>query len=239
MQYQRIAICDDEKVSLIEVKKFLEKSLLTYGIEFEINIFQSAKQLRAQTEIQAFDIYFLDVDMPEVNGIDLAQEIHDRNKRALIVFVSAQERYVFQSFRAHPFSFVRKACFEKDMQQVIKDYVATLREQDEEKYCRIVDDAGYEHRFLIDEICYFEAKEKYVSVVLTEGEKLLRCSMKKLEKELETYEMVRCHKSYIVNLKKIYAVKYDHLIMLDGIQLPIRRGTVSELKKRLCSVLVQ
>lgn len=239
MEGIRIAVCDDEKVSLKTVCRFVEKCFTQYGIDFSINAFESVGTMWESVQKKGYDLCFLDIDMPEMDGITFAEQICRKNSQTLIVFVSAKEEYVFQSFRIHPFSFVRKACFQQDMEQTIKDILKLRREQKaQEMSCLITDEAGYEYSFLVDSLWYLEAREKYVNIVLTESEKLLRCSMKSLEKELEQYGLIRCHKSYIVNIKKVYAVKYDRIVLLDRTELPIRRGMVTELKKRLCSDMV-
>ena len=238
--FEKIAVCDDEEKSLEVIKRYAEYYFAQYGVEFSLHTYSSAEELLREAVQSPYDICFLDIDMPDRNGIDLAEQINRGDNQTLIVFVSFREDYVFQSFRAHPFSFVRKSHFQEDMDRTIRDVVKLrTRQRDQNELCRIVDEAGYEHVFLRDSICYLKAEEKYVDVVLTDGKKLLRCSMKNLERELAPYGMIRCHKSYIVNIRKVYAVKYDHLMMLDKTQIPIRRGMVGELKKQLCSVLVQ
>lgn len=236
----RIAICDDEKTSLEAIRHYTEKYFARYGAGFAIDLFSGSRQMLESQGSASYDICFLDIDMPDMNGIDLAEEIKKRNDQTLIVFVSFQEDYVFQSFRVHPFSFVRKSCFEEDIARTIRDAVKLRASRKEQgQLCKITDEAGYEHVFRRDSICYIKAEEKYVDFVLTEGKKLVRCSMKSLERELAPCGFIRCHKSYMVNIRKVYAVKYDHLIMLDKTQIPIRRGMVSELKKQLCSILAQ
>ena len=239
MRHQKIAVCDDEKASLNTISKYIEKTFMQYGIEYDIHIFQSVSAILKFIQNNTCDICFLDIDMPEMNGIDLAEQICQKNAHILIVFVSGKEEYVFQSFRAHPFSFVRKAYFQDDMTSVVKDIVQLLYKQEsEQQSCKIIDKSGYEHLFLLDSICYLEAKESYVNIILDNTKILIRCSMKSLEKQLESNGFIRCHKSYIVNVKKVYAVKHDHLIMMDKTELPIRRGMVTEIKKQLCRILV-
>lgn len=239
-RFERIAVCDDERTSLDAIKRYTEHYFAQYGVEYSLHTYSSARELLEGAMGNPYDICFLDIDMPDMNGIDLAEELGQRDSQTLIVFVSFREDYVFQSFRAHPFSFVRKSCFQEDMARTVRDLVKLrTRQQERNELCKIVDEAGYEHVFLRDSICYLRAESKYVDVVMTDGKKLVRCYMKSLEKELEPYGFIRCHKSYIVNIRKVYAVKYDHLIMLDKTQIPIRRGMVTELKKQLCSILAQ
>lgn len=240
MKHLRIAVCDDEKVSLSVIENYLKKSFAKQGIGVDISLFQSARVMVTHMEENLYDICFVDIDMPEMNGIDFAEELRKREPQIVIVFVSAKEEYVFQSFCVHPFSFVRKTQFSKDMERVVKDIAEFVKQKKQENTkCRIRDESGYEHFFFLESICYLEAKENYVNIVLTDGTKLLRCSMKKLEKELEPYGVIRCHRSYMVNIKKVYAVKHDRVVMMDKVELPIRRGMATELKKRLCSVMVR
>ena len=240
MQCQNIAVCDDEQKALAITGRYIRKNLGVCGIEAQVDEFLSADQMTEQMEKKIYQACFLDIDMPQINGIDLAERIIRRYAGIMVVFVSGREEYVFQSFRVHPFSFVRKSHFQEDMTRVLKDLIRLQYEKErQQKRIWITDDSEYEHTFSLDAVCYLEAQEKYVNVVLNDREKLIRCSMKKLEKELEPLGLIRCHKSYIVNMGKVYAVKHDHLVLLNRQELPIRRGMVTELKQQLCSMMVE
>ncbi len=239
MKKIKIAICDDEEISVKHIKKALEKKFLDFGIQIQADEFLSALELKNKLKEDIYSICFLDIDMPEMNGIDLAEKINEICPKTLLVFVSGKEEYVFESFRVHPFSFIRKLHFEEDLEHTIRDITKILIEKDKEKVCQIEDESGHKYTFLIDSIMYIETVEKYVRIRTNKEEKLIRNSMKNIEKFLEPYGFIRCHKSYIINGKKIYAVKYDRVILTDKTELPIRRGIASKLQAELCKYLIE
>ena len=240
MGKRKIIICDDDKIMVELLGTAIEKEFLVNGVETAIEKFSSIRALLKQTDLDSVDVFFLDIDMPEMNGIDLAERIQKRVDGKIIVFVSGWKEYVFQALRTHPFAFVRKENFQEDIRCSVHDIAGIFEKQEQKTLIRIEDDQGYMHQFLLDTFCYAEAQNKYVRMVSENGEKLIRISMKNIEKSLEPYEnLVRCHRSYIVNLKKIYVIEHEQVEMLDHTHIPVRRGIVVDLKKRLCSLLLQ
>ena len=237
MEKLDIAICDDELEALQAIIKEVNKNFGRYKMEILVEGFLSASDLQKKMVDKKYTVYFLDIDMPEMNGIDLAYAIQKKQKEVILIFVSAREEYVFQSFRVHPFSFVRKQNFKEDLEQTVHDIYENFRVREEEQFCEIEDELGHVFYGKLSEILYLEVKDKYVQIVMENGEKLIRSSLKDQEKRLEEYGFIRCHKSFLVNLQKIYAVKHDKVILTDKREIPLKRGQASELKKRICNYL--
>lgn len=106
----KAAICDDT----VEDAEFIEKHIKDYfmkkGIPYECNVYQSSKALWYEIEDgQAFDLLFLDIEMQELNGFELAAKIQETAPDILIIFVSAYESYVYKSFEFRPFQFYSEA----------------------------------------------------------------------------------------------------------------------------------
>ena len=98
----KAAICDDT----VEDAEFMEKHIKEYfmkkSIPYECNVYQSSKALWYEIEDgQAFDLLFLDIEMQELNGFELAAKIQETAPDILIIFVSAYESYVYKSFVLH------------------------------------------------------------------------------------------------------------------------------------------
>lgn len=105
----KAAICDDT----VEDAEFMEKHIKEYfmkkSIPYECNVYQSSKALWYEIEDgQAFDLLFLDIEMQELNGFELAAKIQETAPDILIIFVSAYESYVYKSFEFRPFRFIPK-----------------------------------------------------------------------------------------------------------------------------------
>ena len=98
----RIAVCDDD----IQMQRFLCSAIEEAGIACTVEKFSNgAELLRDEKE---YDILFLDIDMPVVNGMDAARQLRRRDRRAKIIYVTGYQDYMQRSFAVHPFSFLVK-----------------------------------------------------------------------------------------------------------------------------------
>ena len=100
----RIAICDDSKEQLALLEDVVEK----LGIKnAEIDCFYNGDSLLShliKKEDFYYQIYLLDIEMPGMNGLEVAKEIRTMDKRAVIIFITSYSDYVFSSFEVQPFS---------------------------------------------------------------------------------------------------------------------------------------
>ena len=229
-----VAICDDEKEILPYLARRIYEVFQKYGISVETTEYTSSDLLwRDLQRKKEYIIYFLDVDMPQINGVEFAKMILQVQENAMIIFVSTKEEYVFDSFQVHPFSFIRKSKFEEDLDRTICD-LSSMYQETEKEICQIYDELGHSHEIFLKDTIYLEAKDKYVNIVTKEGGFFIRNTLSDMEKMLEEHHFIRIHKSFLVNLRAIYAIKYNKVILDDGQELPLSRSKVAEVKKRFC-----
>lgn len=117
----RAVIVDDEKLAIDLLCHFLKK--------YDINIiatYINPREALANATSDMPDIIFVDIDMPEINGILLAQSIKAVLNDVIIIFVTAYSRYALESFQVHPLDYllkpIRAPLFAKTMENVIKQY---------------------------------------------------------------------------------------------------------------------
>lgn len=232
MKEIRAALCDDEKAILSYVGNEIEKKFDNEHISFNLSRYSSPERLAKKIHNgEKYDIYFMDIDMPGINGLALASEIRETDNSAVIIFISAKEEYVFDTFRVNSYRFIRKMNFENDLQEAVTSFLSshhyssqsniiTLRAQNE-----LI-------RFNADEVLYIEAQDKYLNIVMTEKNLLIRYKMSDIETLLNGYDFIRIHKSYLVNCKYIYIIKGKDVQLDTGIHLPISRYRAGEVSKQ-------
>ena len=124
----RIAICDDEPIALQMLSEHIARALA--GQELSVSCFSSGSALRESLlSNHSFDVLFLDINMPDVNGIYLARHIRPLMGDALLIFVSSQDDAVFDSFAAEPFRFLRKSRLDAELPQLSRDLLVKLQER--------------------------------------------------------------------------------------------------------------
>jgi two-component system LytT family response regulator len=192
------------------------------------------------------DLLFLDIQMPEVNGLDLARTIQSSGTPA-VVFVTAYDEYALRAFEVHALDFLLKPFdqtrFEKALERaraqvgrekspVIDSRIVSLLEElrEERKYPErlIVKSSGRVFFVRTEEIDWVEASGNYVKIHTKTEAHLLRESMKNMEAKLDPKTFVRIHRSAIVNIDRIKELEpWFHgeyiVIMRDGTRLTASR----------------
>lgn len=115
----KIAICDDEPIicSLYQTK--VQFILKEHESEASIDTYTQPLKFLEALKVQEYDLILLDIDMPEISGLQLAEKIQELPKRPLLIFVTNQDALVYQTFLYHPFSFIRKSFLEEELETVL------------------------------------------------------------------------------------------------------------------------
>ncbi len=207
----KIAICDDEKVyrenTEQECRAYfnVEKNRLRAG-ELVIRSFSTGKEIMESAE--QFDILFLDVEMPENDGICVKEFFEKNKKQTRIVFLTSHEERALDAFGKNVLFFLRKplnkADFQKAMDKVLTDVCGEVLE---------IEESGEYFAVSVRQIRYIEAEDKYTTVYMEQGSYIFRKTMKFWEEALPEQDFCRIHKSFLVNLE--YFVKEQDEIVLE------------------------
>lgn len=122
MNKMNVLLCDDEKDALGILRSAVFSFLQNKGIEADVRTSSSKKELLSLLATFNADVVLMDIDMPNDDGISIAEEISN-NYKTPIIFVSNCEDRVFESFKVHPFGFVRKSNFLLDFSNVISSFI--------------------------------------------------------------------------------------------------------------------
>ena len=104
-----IAICDDEEFYVQDISTRLDNFTQTFkDIPLDIDTFTSGKDLIKSFTKKKYDLIYLDIELADSNGIDIAQYVHDIKPNCMIIFVTSHMSYVNQSFIVNAFQFIKK-----------------------------------------------------------------------------------------------------------------------------------
>lgn len=230
-----IAVCDDEEMILPYLCQQISSAFERFHIAAKIDTYSSSVTLKRTIEARKnYDVFFLDIDMRELDGFKLASFIESKLQEAVLIFVSGKEKYVFSSFRHHPFSFIRKEKLKEDLESTVSDLQKKLNEEKKSDTVILSDELQRTYELSAQDVSYIEAQDKYISIKTTMGELVIRSSLSAAEKSLQNTCFMRIHKSYIINLHAVYEIFYDKVVLDDGTELPVGRGKVQILKQRFC-----
>lgn len=209
-----IAICDDEEKVRKQIASLIKKQ------ESDVKISSFAKGLDMLSDRKFFDICFLDIEMGDISGIELAKKIRkeqgDSGKRSIIIFVTGFREYMEDAFDVNAFHYLVKPIKEKKFAEVFQraaNEVASASER-REKYI-IVKDGENKKKLLLREIQYIESSDRKVVFHMDNGLTETYARMYDLENELGD-SFFRTHRCYIVNLEKVTAYSANSVQVLNG-----------------------
>lgn len=224
-----IAICDDEKLQIELLKKYVEAWAKKFNIKVKIEAFYSAESFEFNWSMdKKYDILLLDIQMSGINGIELAHRIRKNDKLLNIIFITAISDYIGQGYDLDAINYLIKPIKEEKLYECLNKALDKITI--EEKSVLIESD-GEIIRLKQDDIIYIEAFSHYVDIVTTEYKYTIRKNIGLIEKELEENPFVRCHRSYIVGLKHIKKIGKDNLELDNGHMVPVSRRQLANTSK--------
>ena len=212
-----IVIIDDEYFFALQLKRKLKKFYKNEKIKI-LTKFDS--EFLANNNV---DTLFLDIELANgKNGIEMARmyrEQIDQDEKLNIVFISAHDSYVYSTFGVRPIDFIRKGNITEDLERCIN-----LIEQKKKRDEMQVIIGG--KMFKLMNILYVESQGNNVNYVGAKNDLILerRAKLSDVEKELEKYHFIRCHKSYVVNAARITEASTNYVILNKEIEISISRS---------------
>ena len=201
----QIAICDDEK----NIRELISDKVKKQFPEVEIDFYSSGDELLLSDK--PMDILFLDIQMSGRNGMETARELRKKDKRTIIIFVTAAEEYVFQAFDVGAFHYIVKPIDDEKFTEVLCRSVDELEEKKlnekaQEENHLLINNGGVHIKVKIDDIIYAEVFNR--KVVIHKMDETIEYYGKMSDLEtLAGDNFFRPHRAYLINFK--YVEKYD------------------------------
>lgn len=230
----RIAICDDEKYYLEKVEKAINDILVLYRIsQYETDTYLSGKILcENRDKLSEYDVIFLDIYMPDMNGLETAKEIRKTCPEVLLVFITAYIDYSLEGYKLEATRFLIKDVLDDMLLECMEAVLKKLKIKTARKQYHFIE--GRKELF-IDKIYYIEScKHKLTFHVNEEGlmQFNLYDKLDNIEKELSQFGFLRIHKSFLVNVNYINSISNYKVKLKDGRLLPVPRNKYQQVKEK-------
>lgn len=229
----RIVICDDDPCFAATLTDGLTALAAKYEGDLDLKIgptFTSPELVLTFMEQMDFDIIFLDIDMPKITGFDLAARISEKDPKALIIFVSAYDNYVYQSFAYSPFRFLRKLHLKEELPSAFDKAIEKCLS--ETQALSFISTEG-NVTLRPSEVLYFENDKNYYNIYCENGA-VYKCrgTIKALEGVCTDKRFFRVHSAYIVNLEHIAETQNSSaVIMKNGAVISVPSPRRAEFKE--------
>jgi two-component system LytT family response regulator len=243
---KKVIIIDDEPLARGLVKEYLQEHS---SIELVQECNDGFEAVKAIMQYQP-DLIFLDIQMPKINGFEMLELLE---RPPAVIFTTAFDEYAIKAFQAHAVDYLLKPFSRERFDKAIQKWLDTTGKTDNaatEKLLetaaanplqqqRIVVKNGAKIKIIpIAEVQYLEAADDYVKIYTGEGYFLKNKTMGYFEKGLDGQQIVRCHRSYMVNVQCITRLdpyeKEGHLAILkSGARVPVSKTGYIKLKQVL------
>lgn len=220
----RIAVCDDNSIFVNEVKQICEEYFTSKIETCSIECFSCGEEVLQKVDV-TWDILFLDIEMGKTSGIEVKNQLLEKNCETQIVFLTSHSECMKEAFGRNVVGFIEKKNIMDELSVTLKNiYKDILRG---EKIWSVKGNC-----IVLDDIYYIHAEGSYV-IVRTKGERLLiRESLSECEKQLGTKGFMRVHRSVLIHLKYVSGVTESYVEIGNREKLRISRGMCRKIKSK-------
>lgn len=219
----KIAICDDEQVICSTLYDKLENLFKIKLTEFEIDCFTSGEELCNEIKHTDYDLLFLDIELPKMNGVTVGQYIRKtlKNEIIQIVYISSKQGYAMELFEMRPLNFLIKPLSDSKIENVVDKFLQ-LNKIDTELFNFKIGRNYYKVPF--SDILYFYSVGRKINIVTLKKEYEFYGSLDNIYSEVKNKKFLFVHKSFLVNFRHIRKYQYEQLTMSDNKIIPVSQS---------------
>lgn len=225
-QMIRIGICDDEQVFRKKIADCVSECLENIQQQFEIVQFSSGEQV-AEYDGEQIQLLFLDIELENMNGLEVLKELLDKKIVWRVVFVTSHDELMIEAFSVKTLGFLTKPVdpekltklVDKVMDELAKNQVLQCSDGSEVFYVKTED------------ICYIQAIGNYSELHMIDQTRIVDGKLKIWQEKTCNMDIIRIHKSYIINLNHVMNWKNGQVMMSNGEKIPVGRSYIAVAKK--------
>ncbi len=230
----RIAVVDDDIKICSHIERYMMSFSKKYNQKIEVEPYTSSEGFfkSIQENHEVYDLIFLDIEVDEKTGIDIAKYIRYvmQDELQQIVYISGKTDYSLSLHDTHPLDFIVKPIKDEQLEKVIIRYMKISGHWTNVFSYQVGRDTV---KIKINEIRYFSVVNKDVVIHTIKDEDCFRGSIREIEESLRKYNFLYIHRSYLVNPMYIKIYEYDQVILNDGkTKLPIGSSKRAEIRKK-------
>lgn len=222
----RILICDDEVCYIEPLRKYVEQYMTEHDIPAEITEAVSPQMVLFSKDV--YDIAFLDIQMDGVDGLTLAKELRQRNRKTALFFITNYEGYQDNAMDLQALRYFKKP-FEQE--RLTAGLVKALEYIDGAYVDVFLYSGGVQQRVPVDDILYLTLERRKVAIQTVKSRFLVTGKMEEWIEHFPHTFFRQPHKSFLVNLHHVERYAYSEVQMSDGVRIPIAPKKQPEFRR--------
>lgn len=225
-----IAICDDDAMILSKIDELAKVFFRTHCVDCKIQTYQSSENLLYDLQDGInYDLLLLDIEMPGIDGMDLAKVIRDTMPAAKIIFITSHLEYAITAYEFSVFRYIPKAVIDGKLPPALEDYYKLYRLERNEFYT--VEIKNHVEQLPYREILYILKEGKYAVFHLTGGKtQSVRKTLAQVFEEISKEYFYFADRGCIVNLANVVGIDDTGILFPDDQHITISKANISEFK---------
>lgn len=225
-----VAVCDDSGKTVDSIKENIEEYGKAIQKDIRVFSFYSGEELLESYKCN-IDILFLDIRMPGMDGVSVAERIRQKDKKVIIIFLTSLVQYALDGYRVDASNYIIKPVSRKRLNMELERWIGEL-EKKEEPFITIHNDGG-DYKILLKSIRYIETYRRNLMVHTDKTDIVCYWKLKDMEEKTGQYGFARSHASYLVNLFYVENIKKLDLMLTTGEILPVGKSKKKAFMEQL------
>ena len=211
----RVAIAEDSPACARQLQDCLHRYEELHGACFAVSVYQSGAELLEHYRGD-WDLVFLDIDMPGMNGMDTARELRSMDQAVMLIFVTNLAQYAIQGYSVGAFDYILKPLHYYEMDMKLQLALRQFGGRQEKSILIKLD--GDLHRIPVAQIDYIEINSHRIYYYTRQGrfESSSGQTLRQLESMLAPYGFVRCNKGTLINIRHVKCLNGDTLTLTEA-----------------------
>lgn len=227
-----IAICEDEKNQLDQISSYVEEWAKENNVKANIDCFSNGDSFLFNMENSInYDIIFLDINMGKVSGIDVSNIIREKDKDVSIVFITGTTKYALYGYNVNAMQYLLKPLNKERLFECLNEVYENNLSLDKNNFILIESSSKV---FKLDSLSIIYCAMFYpdVHIYTTNTKLIIKMKFADLENLLSDKNFIKPHRSYLVNLRYIYMIDNNYIILDNDDKIPISRLKIKEINRK-------
>lgn len=223
----KLVICEDEQPQRELMYAYVKEYLKSHNTSFVISSYASGEELLFQEDaLGSIDILLLDIQMKEMNGIELAKKMKQKNEHAVIIFITGNTDYIYEGFHLRAMNYLLKPLKKEQLFHCLDEAVKQLRDPQEILLLNV----GKELVKLRKNSIYFiESEDHYLNIYHESQCLRMKMNLRDMEEQINLPHFYRLTRSFLINILMISSLSSKALTMDNGAVITMPKGKYREV----------
>lgn len=222
MDIFRIGLCDDEQIERNLLETYIQEWSAQRNHPVAVSSFSGGLDLLQAYKRNLFDLFLLDIQMQEPDGMCIAKEIRKNDHDTGIFFITGYEDYLEEGYEAEAFRYLLKPVSKEKLWDAFDKFL--LRKKKAQRFW-VLDTPAGQKRVALDEILYLESFGHTCSLYAISDSFVVKAGISEMERQMQAAGLnaFRCHRSYLINIAQMTGVEREYAVMANGQKVPVSR----------------